>query len=79
MAKVRLSTTVNVELLDAARRLHDGHTDSSVIEAALRALLQQYRAAEIDAQYAAAYRRLPPDSADEWGDLVGFLDAASRT
>lgn len=78
MAKVRVSTTVDVELLDRARKAHEGPTDASLVEAALEALLREHRAAEVDQAYLAAYRRNPVDTKDEWGDLSAFLDEATR-
>ena len=42
------------------------------------ALLSQYRAAEIDEAYAAAYAAHPIDEPDDWGDLASFGEAASR-
>ncbi|HEX7135253.1 MAG TPA: antitoxin MazE5 [Iamia sp.] len=78
MARVRISTTVDEELLGAARRIHDGSTDAVMVEEALRLLLAQHRRAEIDAQYAAAYEAHPFDEPDEWGDLASWLDAAQR-
>ena len=53
MARTRLSTTVNAELLEGARRVKSGVTDAILIDAALEALLAGHRAAEADASYAA--------------------------
>lgn len=78
MAKARVSTTVDAELLARARKAHSGRTDASLVEAALEALLRQQRAAEVDAAYLRAYRETPVDTRDEWGDLASFLDAAAR-
>lgn len=78
MAKVRVSTTVDADLLDRARKAHAGQTDASLVEAALEALLRQHRAAEVDAAYLRAYREKPANTPDEWGDLTTFLDAAAR-
>jgi hypothetical protein len=77
MARTRVSTTVDSDLLAAARRI-DGGNDSSVVERALRALVDTHRAAEIDSAYAAAYRDAPLDAPDDWGDLASFHDAVSR-
>lgn len=79
MAKVRVSTTVDDELLRRARAAHGAQTDASLLEAALEALLREHRSAEIDAEYAAAYERHPVGEPDAWGDLSTFLDAARRT
>ena len=78
MAKVRVSTTVDADLLARARETHAGRTDASLVEAALKALLRQHRSAEIDAAYRRAYRDAPVDEPDEWGDLAAFVDAAAR-
>lgn len=67
MARIRLSTTVDASLLEAARALHSGPTDAALVDDALRALLARNRAHEIDAGYA-AYDDKPTDQPDEWGD-----------
>jgi len=79
MARTRLSTTVDRDLLDGARRAYGGTTDAELIDEALAALLSRYRAAELDAAYDAAHRAHPIDEADEWGDLASFRDAAAAT
>jgi hypothetical protein len=78
MARVRISTTVDEQLLAAARQTHSGVNDSALIDKALDALLARNRAAEIDAAYA-AYDRLPLDAGDEWGDLASFRAAAGSS
>lgn len=78
MTRVRLSTTVDRELLDDARTTRPGATDAQIVDAALAALLAQHRAAEIDAAYGSAYDEHPIDEADEWGDLASFRDAVGR-
>ncbi|QGN58731.1 antitoxin MazE5 [Nostocoides sp. HKS02] len=75
MAKARLSTTVDSELLNRARTVHGKHTDASLLEAALTAYLAQHRDAEIDAAYAKAYAEHPIDEPDAWGDLASWSDA----
>lgn len=75
MARVRISTTVDEQLLTAARKTHAGVNDSALVDEALTALLARNRAAEIDSAYA-AYDRLPLDADDEWGDLASFRMAA---
>ena len=79
MARARISTTVDRELLDSARKAHSGTTDAELIDGALVALLSQYRAAEIDEAYKTGYSKLPLDEPDEWGDLASFRDAAAAT
>jgi hypothetical protein len=78
MARVRISTTVDSDLLAGARRAHADASDAVVIDEALRALLARHRAAEIDAAYA-AYDRRPLHEEDEWGDLAEFRRAAGNT
>lgn len=78
MARVRISTTVDEQLLAAARHSHSGVNDSALIDEALGALLARNRAVEIDAAYA-AYERLPLDARDEWGDLASFRAAAGSS
>lgn len=78
MARTRLSTTVDRELLDHARRTRVGASDAVLIDEALAALLAQHRAAEIDAAYASAYAVHPLDEPDQWGDLESFRNAVAR-
>lgn len=78
MARVRISTTVDEELITAARELGIGATDSSMIEEALRALLAQHESARIDASYE-VYEKIPLDTPDAWGDLESFRAAAGRS
>lgn len=79
MARTRISTTVDADLLADARRVHDGAPDAKLIDDALAALLAQHRSAEIDAAYVAAYAARPIDGPDEWGDLDTFRRAAAAT
>ena len=79
MARTRISTTVDCDLLDDARRVHAGTTDAELVDEALAALLRSYRSAEIDDAYKVAYRDHPIDGEDEWGDLASFRDAAAAT
>jgi hypothetical protein len=78
MARTRISTTVDAELLAKARRVRSGVADSALIDEALAALLARRRAAEIDAAYA-AYDAHPLDEKDEWGDLASFWAAAGAS
>jgi hypothetical protein len=78
MARVRISTTVDEQLLATARRTRSGLADSALIDEALGALLAHNRAVEIDAAYA-AYDRMPLDADDEWGDLASFRTAAGAS
>ena len=78
MARTRISTTVDAELLESARQARAGLADSALIDEALAALLARRRAAELDAAYA-AYDAHPLDEADEWGDLASFRAAAGTS
>ncbi len=78
MARVRVSTTVDADLLASARRARAGLPDSALVDEALAALLARNRTAEIDAAYA-AYDRDPLGAADEWGDLASFRRAAGAS
>ena len=75
MARTRISTTVDAELLASARRVRSGRPDSALVDEALAALLARERSAEIDAEYA-AYDAQPLDARDAWGDLASFREAA---
>ncbi len=78
MARIRLSTTVDASLLEAARARHSGPTDAARVVDAVRARLAPNRAREIDAGYA-AYDEKPVDQPDEWGDLESWRRAASAS
>ncbi len=66
MPRIRVSTTVDADLLGTARRLRSGQTDAALLDEALAALLARHRSAEVDASYA-AYDQHPADEPDEWG------------
>jgi hypothetical protein len=78
MNRIRVSTTVDGELLTRARAAHGWRNDASMLDAALVALLARHRAVEIDASYD-AYDEHPLDEPDDWGDLASFHDAAQRS
>ena len=78
MARTRVSTTVDEELLREARRLRAEVNDATLLDEALSALLGKHQAAEMDAAYA-AYDAQPLDEPDEWGDLATFRDAAGSS
>lgn len=78
MARVRISTTVDGDRLEVARRCAPGLNDAALIDRALEALVARSRRAEIDAAYA-AYDHHPIDEPDEWGDLASFRDAAAAS
>jgi len=75
MARVRVSTTVDEDLLAEARRLCAARNDAALLDEALAALGARHRAAAIDTAYA-AYDKAPLDTPDEWGDLASFREAA---
>ncbi len=79
MARVRISTTVDDELLTRVRALIPGATDAKLIDDALSALLARERAAAIDGSYASAYTEHPLDEPDAWGDLSSFRSAAAAS
>jgi len=78
MARTRISTTVDGELLDSVRSVRSGITDAALIDEALKALLARHRSAEVDASYA-AYDEHPAEEPDEWGDLASFRRAAAAS
>jgi hypothetical protein len=78
MTRTRLSTTVDASLLEQARNVRSGTTDAALVDEALAALLARYRAAEVDASYA-AYDEHPLDEPDEWGDLESFRRAVAAS
>ncbi len=78
MARTRVSTTVDEQLLESARQVLAPLTDAALLDQALAALLDRHRAAEIDAAYA-TYDEHPLDEADQWGDLASFREAAAAS
>lgn len=78
MPRMRVSTTVDHDLLQEARARTPGMNDAALLDAALEALVARLRTAEVDAAYA-AYDERPLDEPDEWGDLAAFRDAASAS
>ena len=78
MIRVRISTTVDQQLLEQARKVKAGVPDSKLVDAALAAFLARHRGAEVDAAYA-SYDSHPLDEGDEWGDLASFRAAAAAS
>ena len=78
MPRIRVSTTVDAEILGAARDLRKGITDAALIDEALAALLGRYRCTQLDAGYA-VYDEHPSDEPDEWGDLASWRRAADAS
>ena len=66
-----------VELLDreAGRR---GVSRSALIREAIQSHLAEAREAEISRQIVEGYRRIPPGTPDEWGDLEALADIANE-
>lgn len=78
MPRMRVSTTVDSDLLEGARQALAPLTDAALLDEALAALLAHHRAAEIDAAYS-AYEEHPLEEPDEWGDLASFREAAAAS
>jgi hypothetical protein len=78
MARTRVSTTVDEDLLTTARHTLSTLTDAALLDQALAALIERHRAAEIDAAYA-VYDEHPLEETDDWGDLASFRDAAATS
>ncbi len=78
MARIRVSTTVDEELLREAQGLCGGVTNATLLDQALRALLARRRATQIDASYD-VYDEHPLHEADAWGDLASFREAAAAS
>jgi hypothetical protein len=78
MPRIRVSTTVDEELLVEARQVTQAATDAALLDQALTALLARHRRAEVDRTYA-AYDEHPLDERDEWGDLASFRSAAASS
>jgi len=76
MPRIRVSTTVDQQLLQDARDALSPVTDAALLDSALAALLGHHRASEIDDSYV-AYEEHPLDEPDAWGDLASFREAAS--
>jgi hypothetical protein len=78
MARMRVSTTVDRELLASARQAHSTLTDAALLDEALAALIARHRAVEIDKSYA-IYDEHPLEEPDAWGDLASFRGAAAAS
>lgn len=78
MPRVRVSTTVDENLLAQARKAHGSATDAALMDAALIALLDRYRHAKIDAEYE-KYDDSPLDAPDDWGDLSSWRERAGSS
>ena len=71
MSRVRLTTTVDGDWLDEARRPRSKSNDAALLDEALGTLVARHRASEIDAAYV-AYDEMPFDESDGWGSLAVF-------
>jgi hypothetical protein len=78
MPRIRVSTTVDEQLLRDARSALSTLNDAALLDKALAALLARQRAVEIDVSYR-AYDEHPIEEADAWGDLASFREAASAS
>src|SRR5256885_16970936 len=76
MARTKVSTTVDEDLLASARRTLPMLTDAALLDQALAALSDRHRAAEIDAAYT-VYDEHPLSEPDDWGDLASFREAGA--
>ena len=76
VARTRISTTVDDDLLTEARKVAGARSDAALIDQALDALLARHRRAEVDRAYE-AYDGIPLTEPDEWGDLASFRAGAS--
>jgi hypothetical protein len=79
MSRTRLSTTVDSDLLHAARDALEPRNDAALVDAALAALLGQLRRVEVDQAYVAAYEDHPLEEPDDWGNLESFRRAAASS
>lgn len=77
MTRVRVSTTVDGDLLATARSVSGARTDAALLDEALGALLARRRRAEVDEAYG-AYDEHPLAEPDDWGDLSSWREAAAR-
>jgi hypothetical protein len=78
MSRVRVSTTVDSDLLAEARRIRSESNDATLLDEALRSLVASNRSGEIDAAYG-SYDDLPIETPDEWGSLAEFRNAAGSS
>lgn len=78
MSRIRVSTTVDEDLLAEARLVAAAASDAALLDQALAAFLAQHRRAEVDQAYR-AYDEHPIDEPDEWGDLASFRAAAAAS
>ena len=73
---VQLSTELR-ELVDAeAQRL--GISRSALIRLAIEAYLEEASQAAITRRIVEGYRRIPPGTPDEWGDVEAMADRSTR-
>jgi len=79
MNRVKVSTTVDADLLARARSARPGATTAELIHDALSALVARHKAATIDAAYASAYEVAPLNERDEWGSLEEFRAAVGAS
>lgn len=73
MPRIRVSTTVDGELLETARQYMQGAKDAELLDEALRLLVAREHRSEIDRQIRDGYDRHPIDEPDEWGSLADWV------
>ncbi len=71
MTRIRISTTVDEQLLQEARQIVPNGTDAALIDSALGALVARHRKIDVDRSYS-AYDQHPIDTEDAWGSLGAF-------
>jgi hypothetical protein len=74
MPRIRVSTTVDTELLARARAHRQGIKDAELLDEALGLLVAQERRVETDRAIARGYEQHPFDEPDEWGSLAEWVD-----
>lgn len=75
MPRIRVSTTVDGELIEKARGYREGVKDADLLDEALGLLVAQERRIEIDRALTEGYTKHPVDEPDRWGVLPEWVDA----
>ena len=73
---VQLTTELR-QLLDAEAQRR-GISRSALIRLAIETYLEEASQAAVTARIVEGYRRIPPHTPDEWGDLEAMQDRATR-
>jgi len=79
MARVQTMVQLSDDLLESLDReaSRRGSSRSALIRSALEDFLGADREAAVGRAIADGYRRLPPATPDEWGDLAAMTDRAT--